>query len=216
MGDEQTILTITAKAREKVMSLREGEPEAEGLGLWLEVSGVTGGEYAYDLYFQPVEEAEPGDVVQHHDDLPVVIPAASADSLRGATLDMAADLLQPGMVLQNPNSPPAAPGPASPAIQAPAAGELTGDVAERVAQVIERQINPAIAAHGGRAELVAVEDSTAFLRLGGGCQGCAMASVTLTQGIKVAITDAVPEISEVVDVTDHQSGDNPYFQSAKK
>jgi Fe/S biogenesis protein NfuA len=89
-------------------------------------------------------------------------------------------------------------------------------VAQRVTQVIEHQINPSIASHGGRAELVAVEEGTAFLRLGGGCQGCAMASVTLTQGIKVAITDAVPEVTEVVDVTDHQSGDNPYFQSSKK
>ncbi|MEX2625519.1 MAG: NifU family protein [Ilumatobacteraceae bacterium] len=214
MSDEQTILTITAKAYEKVMSLREGE--AEGLALWLEVSGVAGGEYAYDLYFQPVEEAEPGDVVQHHDDLPVVIPAASVDSLRGSTLDMARDLLQPGMVLQNPNTPPAAPGPASPAIQAPAAGELTGDVAERVAQVIERQINPAIAAHGGRAELVAVEDEAAYVRLSGGCQGCGMATVTLSQGIERAILDAVPEVTRVLDVTDHAAGESPYFEAAKK
>jgi Fe/S biogenesis protein NfuA len=85
-----------------------------------------------------------------------------------------------------------------------------------VVQVLERQINPSIAAHGGHAELVAVEDEVAYLRLSGGCQGCGMATVTLSQGIEVAIRDAVPEITRVVDVTDHASGDNPYFEAAKK
>ena len=83
-------------------------------------------------------------------------------------------------------------------------------------QVLEEQINPAIASHGGHAQLVAVEDSIAYLRLGGGCQGCGMAAVTLSQGIEVAILDMVPEITEVIDVTDHSSGDNPYYEAAKK
>jgi Fe/S biogenesis protein NfuA len=82
--------------------------------------------------------------------------------------------------------------------------------------VLETQINPAIASHGGRADLVAVEEGVAYLRLSGGCQGCGMAAVTLGQGIEVAILDAVPEIERVVDVTDHASGTNPYFESAKK
>ena len=67
-----------------------------------------------------------------------------------------------------------------------------------------------------RAELVAVEDETAYLRLSGGCQGCGMSSVTLSQGIEVAIRESVPEITRVVDVTDHASGSNPYFEAAKK
>ena len=83
-------------------------------------------------------------------------------------------------------------------------------------QVLEEQINPAIASHGGYAKLVAVESSIAYLRLGGGCQGCGMAAVTLSQGVEAEILDAVPEISEVVDVTDHASGTNPYYEAAKK
>ena len=67
--------------------------------------------------------------------------------------------------------------------------DLSGEVPQRVIQVLEEQINPAIASHGGYAELVAVEDSIAYLRLGGGCQGCGMAAVTLSQGIEVAILD---------------------------
>jgi Fe/S biogenesis protein NfuA len=70
--------------------------------------------------------------------------------------------------------------------------------------------------HGGRADLVAVEDGTAFLRLSGGCQGCGMAAVTLSQGISVAIQEAIPEITEIVDVTAHEDGSNPYFEAAKK
>ena len=112
-------------------------------------------------------------------------------------------------------SPPMAP-PASPPIDAPPPADLSGDAAQRVIQVIDQQINPAIAEHGGRVELVAVEEDTAYLRLGGGCQGCGMATVTLGQGIEVAITGAVPEIARVVDVTDHAAGTNPYFESAKK
>jgi Fe/S biogenesis protein NfuA len=83
-------------------------------------------------------------------------------------------------------------------------------------QVIDDQINPAIAMHGGSAELVAVEEGTAYVRLGGGCVGCGMATVTLSQGIEVAITEAVPEVTNVIDVTDHASGTNPYYEPAKK
>ncbi|MGH2683897.1 MAG: NifU family protein, partial [Actinomycetota bacterium] len=69
----------------------------------------------------------------------------------------------------------------------------------------------------GRAELVAVEDdSVAYLRLMGGCVGCGMAAVTLSQGIEVALRESVPEIERVVDVTDHASGTNPYYEAAKK
>jgi Fe/S biogenesis protein NfuA len=94
--------------------------------------------------------------------------------------------------------------------------DLSGEIPQRVIQVLEEQINPAIASHGGYAELVAVEDSIAYLRMGGGCQGCGMAAVTLSQGIEVAILDLVPEITEVIDVTDHASGANPYYEAAKK
>ena len=106
--------------------------------------------------------------------------------------------------------------PAASSTHGRAAPDLSGDVAQRVVQVLDHQINPSIAAHGGHAELVAVEDNTAYLRLSGGCAGCGMAAVTLSQGIEVAIFASVPEITRVVDVTDHASGTNPYFEAAKK
>ena len=215
----EPVLKITDQARQKVLELRADEQDPDTLALWLEVNGVAGGSYTYDMYFQAIADAGAGDAVQRHDDLSVVIPASSLDRVRGSTLDLSRGP-QGGMVIINPNSPApaAAPPSASPAVGGtpPPAADLTGDVAQRVMQVLESHINPSIASHGGHAELVAVEDDVAYLRLSGGCQGCGMATVTLSQGIEVAIRESVPEITRVVDVTDHASGANPYFESAKK
>ena len=212
------LLTATPQALKKVQEIRAGEPDSDKLALWLEVSGAAQGEYTYDVYFDVVDAAAAEDTVIHHDDLTIVIPTDSVERLTGATLGMSRDLLNPGLSVTNPNRPPAAPSP-SPAVGAagaPPVSDLTGDVAQRILQVLERQINPSIASHGGRADLVAVEDDTVYLRLSGGCQGCGMASVTLGQGIEVAIKDNVPEIANVVDVTDHAQGANPYYEAAKK
>lgn len=211
------LIAITPPAFEKVMEIRAGEPDGDQLALWLEVSGASGAEYTYDVFFDVAAAAAAEDAVIHHDDLTVVVPAGSVERLAGATLGMSRDLLNPGLSVTNPNRPPAPPSP-SPAVGAAAmpVGDLTGDVAQRVLQVLEQQINPSIASHGGRADLVAVEDESAYLRLSGGCQGCGMASVTLGQGIEVAIKENVPEITRVVDVTDHAEGANPYYEAAKK
>ena len=84
-----------------------------------------------------------------------------------------------------------------------------------VAEILETQINPAVAAHGGHIALVDVEGDTVYIRLEGGCQGCGMVDVTLKQGVEVEIKRAVPSIAHVLDVTDHQDGDNPYYQPSK-
>ena len=89
--------------------------------------------------------------------------------------------------------------------------ELTGDPAEKVTQLLEKAVNPALAAHGGFATLERVEGDTAYVTMGGGCQGCAVSAITLREGIEAAIKSAVPEITEVVDTTDHEAGENPYF-----
>lgn len=205
-NDLQPLVRVSDAARGLVREVRAGESDADRLALWLEVSGVSGPNYTYDLYFQALSDASPEDSVIHDDEVPLVILASSVDKVRGATLDVGAD---GGMVMINPNAPPAAPG-------IPPTGDLSGEVAQRVLAVLEQQVNPGIALHGGRADLVSVDEGTAFLALSGGCQGCGMARVTLSQGIEVAITEAVPEITSVVDVTDHAAGTDPYFEGAKK
>lgn len=100
---------------------------------------------------------------------------------------------------------------------ATSAGRLSDDeLYERVNDVFEQQVNPMVARHGGRVELIDVQDAVVLLRMGGGCQGCGMASVTLRQGIEGIVMEHLPEVKGIVDVTDHASGANPYFASAKK
>ncbi len=200
------LLTVTDPARARVLEVRAGEPEADTLALWLEVSGVSGTAFTYDMYFRRTDDAGEGDVVQHGDDLSIVVPSEHVDKIRGSTLDLSGG----GMVLQNPNSPVVAPMGPMPDL------DLDDPVVAQVIEVLAVQINPQIAAHGGYAELVAVEESIAYLRMGGGCQGCGLAAATMSQGIEVAILDAVAQITEVVDVTDHAGGTNPYYEAAKK
>ena len=88
---------------------------------------------------------------------------------------------------------------------------MEGTTEERIRQLLDERINPSIASHGGIAHLVSLQGSTAMLELGGGCQGCGLAAMTLRQGIERAILDAIPEVDEVVDVTDHALGENPFY-----
>ena len=84
-----------------------------------------------------------------------------------------------------------------------------------ILEVLENQINPSVAAHGGHISLVDVQDDTVYIRLEGGCQGCGMADVTLKQGVATEIRRVVPSITNVLDVTDHAGGSNPYYQPGK-
>ncbi len=197
----------------------------------MRVTGAADGEYVCALSLEPQTQVRVSDTVQHQGDLAIVVPHESVAKLLGATVDWSENRLGGGFVVINPNKPsrppvplptlPMSPGtarpgpPPGPPRPLPAGG-LDTDLARRVMAVLDRDVNPAIASHGGHAELAAVEGATVYLRLGGGCQGCGMATVTLSQGIEVAITQAVPEINRVVDVTDHASGTNPYFEQAKK
>ncbi len=204
------VLSITDKALTKILEIRSQEADRDELALEVGITGVRDGQFTYDLAMIGAQNIPAADHVEAHGELNVVIPADSVENLTGATLDVARDLLNPGLVLDNPNGP-------SPRIATDGPPpDLSGPVEQRIVQVLDQQVNPSIAAHGGVAELVAVEGGTAYLRLGGGCQGCGMASVTLSQGIERAIRDSVPEITAVIDVTDHASGQNPYFEAAKK
>ena len=210
---ETPVLTLTDQALAKVLELRSREAAPESLALWIAISGTSGDAYTYDMYFQATSDAGPDTWTGPQDGLTIVVPAASAPNMIGSVLDLNQNLMAGGMSIRNPNHPPAPQ--ASPTMTGPPP-DLSGDVAQRVIQVLDAQINPSIASHGGRADLVAVEDGAAYLRLSGGCAGCGMAAVTLSQGIEVALKQSVPEIVRIVDVTDHASGTNPYYEAARK
>jgi Fe/S biogenesis protein NfuA len=205
----EVTITVTPDAHAVVLDARAQEADAERLALWVEVTGARQGSYTYDIYFQAASDAGSKDLVTSFDGLTVVVPESSAARLVGARLDYS-DEGEGGLVILNPNMP------ATADTAGIAHGDLSSELAQRVLTVLEQQVNPSIAMHGGRADLVAVEEGVAYLRLSGGCQGCGLATVTLSQGIEVALRDSVPEISSVVDVTDHASGANPFYEPAKK
>jgi len=97
---------------------------------------------------------------------------------------------------------------------ADAVGEALPDdqIFDLVARILERDINPAVAGHGGRVELIDVQDATIIVRMMGGCQGCGMANVTLRQGIEAQLRRVIPGLRGLRDITDHTAGTNPYFK----
>jgi Fe/S biogenesis protein NfuA len=198
------VLSIAPEALEMVKQLRDQEPAESEVGLLLEITGLRQGQFAYELAFIPVADATDEHMIERHDGFAVIMPKKDVENLTGASLN----LNDEGLAMDNPNS-------ASPTMAAPQ-GSLEGPLADQVNQVLEEAVNPAIAAHGGRAELVSVDGTVAYLKLGGGCQGCGMAQVTLKQGIERILMESIPELTDIVDVTDHASGTDPYFQRSKK
>jgi Fe/S biogenesis protein NfuA len=201
------VLTVTSGARSIVGDALGGYRDPASLSLWVDITGAAEGAFTYDIYFRTTADADIWDAVREDDGLSVVVPQASIDRLQGAVLDVSSG--DGGLVLVNPNLPPA-----PPTGGIPDHVDLSDPLAQRVVTVLESLVNPSIAVHGGRADLVAVEDLAVYLRLSGGCQGCGMAKATLSEGIEVMLREAIPELTKVVDVTDHDSGANPYYEPA--
>jgi Fe/S biogenesis protein NfuA len=202
-----TILTIEADALTQIVAIRDNEPGDDEYGLLMEITGIKGADFAYDLSFVPVGDAGPEDIVERHDGLAVILREKDRSDLAGAVIKIGSR----GLAIDNPNSPSPLAG------SAPPPGTLEGPLADQVQQLLEQSINPGIAMHGGAARLVSVDEQNyVYVELTGGCQGCGLAAVTLKQGIERMILEQIPEVVGVVDVTDHASGTDPYYQSAKK
>ena len=197
------VMFVTDAALAKVLEVRDGEDDRAELALHIEVTGVSGVDYVYDLAFTPVDELPADSHRWEVGDLQMAVGDESRTKLAGATLDLPSNPAQGGLIIRNPNRP-------NPLGDV---GELVleGEVPERIAQLLEQNVNPMLASHGGFATLVGVAGPPAPATLGGGCQGWAMSQATLTEGIQRAILEAIPEIVEVVDATDHAAGDNPFF-----
>lgn len=199
------MLTVTDAARAVILGMRATEPDGDGLALKVEILGSTGTEFTYDLTFEPATTAAEGDELDTSTELAVLVPAGSVDDLAGAILD---NVEPTGLVIRNPNRP-------RPKVLTHEELDLVGTVEEKIALLLNEEINPSLAMHGGFAELERVEGDTAYVIMGGGCQGCGLAALTLTEGIKAQIENRIPEIREVVDVTDHAAGSNPFYEASK-
>ena len=203
--ETEFVLTVTERALAKVLEIRSSEPEPELMGLRVGIVGATGSDYQYDLSLELLSETAEDDSVSHQNGLAVIVPADSIANLSGATLDLPANAAQGGLVIRNPNKPN------------PLAGidlSAVGDLADKINVLLEKSVNPSLAAHGGFATLVGVDEAAGnvYLTMGGGCQGCSMSRMTLTQGIRQTIIDALPEVKEVLDVTDHAAGESPFYE----
>jgi Fe/S biogenesis protein NfuA len=202
------VVTLSEAAQRTILGLRAAEPEPEAVGLRIDVVGIgaDGSEYAYELSFEPLDAVGEGDALGMSGELAVVVGADSVDKLRGASLD---EVEGTGLVLKNPNRP-------RPEVAPSGRVHLEGSVEDRIQQLLDGDINPQLAMHGGFAGLDRVEGDVAYLTMGGGCQGCGLAKLTLTEGIKATIEKEIPEIREVIDVTDHAAGENPFFEPGAK
>jgi Fe/S biogenesis protein NfuA len=196
----EPIIDVTPEAMQKLVELRDAEPDAGQLGLRLEVVSAPGEDFRYDLSFDEYLTAAFSDEVRTHDQLKVVIPASSVELVQGATLDYTDSQ---GLVIRNPNRP------APPVIDG-----LVGDdeLSAEVETMIAKEINPALAMHGGFVTYVGHDgEGTAYLTMGGGCHGCSMSRLTMLDGVQTMLTEAIDGIERVKDITDHSTGENPYY-----
>jgi Fe/S biogenesis protein NfuA len=186
-------LTITPIAKEQILAAI-AEEERQGLGLRVAITGRGPAGFRYSLDLVAPGENLPDDLVVEEGDFKIFVDKKSAPKLEGSTIDFVIRLQESGFKFDNPNS------------------MWSEERAQKVQQVIDQRINPSIAAHGGYVTLLDVRDDVAYISFGGGCQGCGMVDVTLKQGVQVMIKEAVPELKDVLDTTDHAAGTNPYYQ----
>lgn len=196
------MIEFTEEAKDRVLAFIDQEDESE-LAVRVAVKNSSPFAPEYDLLLIEPDEVRDEDEVFDQGGFHLYADPHSADFLDGATIDWVSQLQQSGFRIENPN------------VSDPSSGAPEGELAERVQQVLDEEINPSVARHGGQVSLVDIRDQVVYLRMGGGCQGCGLAGVTLTQGIRRALRDAVPEIEGVEDVTDHSAGDNPYYDPAE-
>lgn len=193
------MITITDLAKENVVAAMAAE-KRQGDALRISVMGGGTPRVQYGLAFEPLEKRAPSDVLLDAGPFKVLVDNQSALYLKGAIVDFIQDLQGGGFKITNPEA-PVAPAP-----------NLDHPLAQQVQKLIDEKINPGVAGHGGVITLVDVKEDSVYVRLGGGCHGCASSTATLKQGIETMIKAEIPAIKNVVDVTDHAGGSNPYYR----
>ena len=192
------MITVTDAAREEIGKLMEKQEQpVKGVRIKAEASSPL--QANFRLRFVAEDQEEATDVITEFEGFNIYVDPDSLSYVEEITVDFVESLAGRGFKIESPNKVPS---------------HLKGTVAEQVQMIIDEKINPQIASHGGHLSLLDVKENTAYVQFGGGCQGCGMADVTLKQGVEVLIKEACPEIEEILDVTDHADGKNPYFQGA--
>ncbi len=199
-GTSEPIISVTPEALEHLRELRDDEVDGDKLGLRLAIASDAGEEFRYDLSFEEYLTAAFTDEVRTHDGMKVIIPGPDVALLTGATLDYTSTQ---GLVIRNPNRP-----------AAPSVEGLTADdeLSAEIDALVAAEVNPALAAHGGFVTYVGHDgEGTAYLTMGGGCHGCSMSKQTMLDGVQTMLVDALDGVERVRDLTDHTTGENPFY-----
>ena len=197
------MVSFTDRAREMVLAfMGQGDGALEALRIQVEGSPLAP---RFELTLVGREERRPDETEVDAGGFTLLLAGADAPALEDAVVDFVERVNESGFEVRTPGAEQEGAEAASPK------GPPQGELADRVRELLDRQVNPGIAAHGGVIELAEVKGTEIYLEMSGGCQGCAMSRMTLRQGVEKMLRQAIPEITEVHDVTDHTSGANPYY-----
>ena len=198
MSDADVQISFTGTAIEKLREVIDDYPE-DVAGLRLKIAGRNASSFEHALTIVEVGYEPEGDTVLDLEHFRLYVEGDNLEQLTGVQVNYefkGANVS--GLEFTNPN----------PAWADPIAGMIQ--------KILDEQVNPQIASHGGTITLLDYQDGKAYVEMGGGCAGCGMANVTLKQGVEVALKEAIPELEEVIDTTDHDAGENPFYKPSKK
>lgn len=198
MRADTPFIEITAEAREHFESLLKKEPiQGTGLRIFVERPGTASADVV--ISFCPPGEHRGGDIPLCYDNFTVFVEKNSEAFLREAKIDYKKDPLSAQLAITAPHL-------RDDRLQ------NSGSLEDRIEYLLEAEINPGLAGHGGRVSLVKITpQNEVVLQFGGGCHGCGMVDVTLKNGIEKTIRAQIPEVTAVIDATDHSQGENPYY-----
>ena len=203
------ILEVSEAAANKIAELIEtrGKP---GLAVRVAIRGkLPAGGYQTEFKFQDRAESNGAELVQPMGAFDFIFEPSVAEKIRGSKVDFNESKYTAGFNIEYP---PDAYNQLPPELKEPK--HWDDPLAQKVQDVITTYINPGVAGHGGWVLLKDFKGKDAYVEMGGGCQGCAVSAVTLRQGIERAIRQAAPEIDQIIDITAHEEGENPYYEAA--
>lgn len=185
------IATLTEKAIQKVRQALQGRSD---IGVRLTVTREAG-DFKYKFDYVAPGQTDPRDFVLPCGEHPFFINRESEALIKGSTIDYSSTGLAQAWVIDNPN---------------PA---WDSELAREIWKVFNETINPGLAEHGGQIKLVDIKENIVYVEMSGGCQGCAMADKTLHHGVIRILSEKFPQITGLVDVTDHSAGTSPFFST---
>ena len=196
-GVDASFIDISRKAQDHIKKfLNASSEKIQGVSIIIETK--TERKANYSIQFIELSDTPAENISIDFENIPVLVSKEVIPYLEGTEVDLndkgELEAFNPSMSIT----------------------EISGSVEEQIQHVLDEEVNPMVASHGGVVSLLEVKEHNAYLEFGGGCQGCGMIDVTLKQGVEVMIKAQIPEIEAIYDVTDHAEGTNPYYQPSAK